>query len=228
MKKLIFVHGEKGGVGKSQTVIWIVESLLKKERDISIIEADEIGDINARYFPNGLSKPAPLSVAGDSSEAGINRIFDAVASTENDIVIVNLPAAASARLEPVAGDLVEALREIECQIYVIFVSDNQSHSLRFFESSMKSGFMSMADKTALVNNLFFDSYPDQWPITKSKQKANFVTSMPKIEIESLEVIKSNVKPIFELIDESSLNVFQKVRVRGWIKAAEPLVNFILE
>lgn len=228
MKKMVFIHGEKGGVGKSQAVIWMTENMLKNDIEVSIIEADAMLDIHARYNLYGISKYAPLSLEGDTEETGVNRIFEVMEECESDIIIVNLPAASSVKIEPVSGDLAGAVKDMGFELIVVFLSDNQSSSLKFYEKSMQSGLMSLADKTAVVNNLLWGDFPDLWPINQSKYKPNLTISMKKVQDESHEIIKSNPEPLFMILEKKMFHPFQTRRVNGWIDEAAHLVQFIKE
>jgi len=229
MKKIVFFYGEKGGVGKSQAVIWITENMIKNDCSFSIVEMDAINDIHGRYESSGISKYAPMFIENDTNEGGVNRLFNALTENQNDIVLINMPVAATSKIDPISEDLVSSLKDMGYEVIVVFISDNQKISLELYEKTMKDGIMSKADKTVVVNNLLFGDYPEYWHINKTKNKPNLMISMKKMERETNDaVMLTPDKPLLDIVQNDTINAFQARRVKSWIEEAAPLVNFILE
>lgn len=228
MKKIVFFYGEKGGVGKSQALLWVAENLLKNKINVLIIEADRIEDIHLRYETLGISKYSPLAIPKDGEESGINRVFDNLLENTNEIVLVNLPPAAAIKIEPLAGDFVSALHDMGYEVSVIFVADDKNHSLRTYEKTMNKGFMSKADKKIMIHNLLFGNFPESWPIKNIKQPPDFIIPMKEVEPYINDIIMAEYdKPVFDIIN-NRLNAFQSVMIKSWIDEAAPLVQFIKE
>lgn len=218
-KKIIFAHAEKGGVGKSQTLIWLSEYLRAIDIDHGIVEADTIRDVGARYSADY----APLQIAGDIDSAGIARLFDAIEAQNQSIVLVNLPAASNTILERDADDFFTALESTEASARVLYVADDQAHSEEFFIRSRDRGFLKYPDKTAIVRNLHFGPYTDIWPISRITDTPIF--DLPALDRNLMELIKKTQSPICDIVPK--LGKFEAVKVNKWIKQAGPVTEYIL-
>jgi len=230
MKNIIFFHGEKGGVGKSTALIMCAEYMMSNGISISVIEADRLTDVGQRYEAHGIVCFAPLELSGDRGDAGINRVFEAIMDCENDIVLVNLPGAASAKIEPSAEIIKESFADFEggAKMSVVFVADSQDHSRKFYDESFTNGLMRYADKTALVANLQLGKNPNTWSISSSKFKSGVNVVMDELEENISSIIKNAYLDLHSIMSQDLLNAFQKAKLRRWIKSAEPLVNYIIE
>lgn len=228
MKQVIFFHGEKGGVGKSQALIWFYENASLKGHNMSIIETDRLGDVAKRYKENATI--ALLEVSGDKgSSIGLSRMFNALEEINSDIVLINLPGAASAKVEPHAEEIKEALDSMECDMGVIFIADSQKHSLTFLRESQESGIFGLADKKAVVFNGLFGVGIESWPVTEFCKTMDVNSYfMPEIDDHLAEIARNTALPLSEFIESGELNLFEKVKVKKWIKSADTIVDYFVE
>ena len=114
-KKLILVHGDKGGVGKSTLASLIVDAALEAFGKVAVVEGDEkIDDVSSRFagvqgvtgFMVDLARP-------DASEEAVIALFEELEGAGlPDLVVVNTPASASATLDRQAAVLVEAAHDM--------------------------------------------------------------------------------------------------------------------
>lgn len=223
---IIFSHGDKGGVGKSTALIWLIENAISRGLDFGIIETDpKIPDVGDRYNNTHTVIYAPLEASGESDAMqGISRLFDAAVALEKTLIFVNLPAAASMRLDPEAALISEALKDSGFSLRVAFVSDDRSHSKALLEKSLSEGVMCFADENVvLLNGNFGGGDLAGWPVTKANTFGKDVTVsvMPKVSDVAWKVVNKYAAPINHLLPEvSSLNA--KILERWIDKATDPL------
>jgi len=224
MKNVIFFHSEKGGVGKSQALLWILENTVTNGKDFDIIEADTVKDIINRY--GDIATYAPLQVQDDIADMGVNRIFEAIEAAKSDLVFVNMPGASSAKIEPSADIFHEALEAIGVSACIIYLADDQKHSMDFYKSSMEKGFLGNANKVAILRNQFFGKVTENWAISKIKDSPIF--DMPALDPQISEIIKKTYTPLTEMAENGGgrLNTFERFKLRKWIETASPIVDFI--
>lgn len=233
MANVIFFHGEKGGIGKSTALIWALDNILMAGReDVGVIEADNVRDIKARYDKAGIVREAPLEAVDDESRlGGLMRLFETAAEMANEgkkLIFVNLPGRASIQLDPNAELMQEAMEEEGLKCTVVFVADADDHSKHLFESSMKSGLMSIADKKVVVLNLRHGSNPQAWPIMKSKVASDEIYEMPRIDPTVWESVKSIAAPVAIMAQDKDISVLKRNVLKRWIRSSGDLATLLQE
>lgn len=220
MKNVIFIDGDKGGVGKSQTLIWLAESLLSKGiESFDIVEADKQNDIGLRYGAGATF--APLFVdATDTASSGVARIFEAIENSQFDTVLVNLPAVASERIGGFVDEIRDVIDEMNARLFVVFVGDDQAHSLNFFNKSCESGLLSIATASAVVLNGRFSPVIEAFALHGETGSIPTIL-MPPLDERMVGKMKIEKSQPYS-VTMTSLTLLDRSIVRNWIKAAAPL------
>lgn len=224
---LVFSHGDKGGVGKSTALIWLIENHIANERgEFAIIETDpKIRDVGDRYKNHFAVAYAPLEVESETDALeGINRLFETAANLDKPTVFVNLPAAASLRLDPNSGLLAESFRDAGMSMRVAFVADDKRHSKALLEQSVASGVMGKADRSALILNGNFGPKPESWPVIQTDAKIGEAAVMRKINDFIWRSMSQYAAPLSVMMPE--LNALHKNIMRGWIKDADKIGAYL--
>lgn len=162
-KRLILVHGDKGGVGKSTLAGLAIDYAITHYGQVAVVEGDEkIDDVSSRFegvqgvtgFMVDLSRP-------DASEEAVIALFEELEGAGlPDVVVVNTPASASATLDRQATVLVEAAHDLGYTVRVAWMlgPDEASAAL-----SGESELCRLADrKVAVVNERFGDVKRFAW------------------------------------------------------------------
>lgn len=226
ISNIIFSHGDKGGVGKSTALIWLIENAISRGLDFGIIETDpKIPDVGDRYKNTHAVIYAPLEASGESDAMqGISRLFDAAVALDKSLIFVNLPAAASMRLDPESGLIADALKDSGFSLRVAFVADDRNHSKSLLEKSLSEGVMHFADENVVLLNANFGGGDlAGCPVTKANTfgKDVSVVVMPKVSDVAWKLVNKYAAPINDLLPElSSLNA--KILQRWIHQATEPL------
>lgn len=86
--KIIFIHGDKGGVGKSMVAQSLADYLMSTGAKVAIVEADTRNPDVARMFSGNL----PVAQTNVRSENGWMDVMDFVVQYPGYTIIVNTPA----------------------------------------------------------------------------------------------------------------------------------------
>lgn len=155
-----FVHGEKGGVGKSWFCRLLTEYCLTKiKAEIVLVESDSSNPDVGRYFPS-IQRKIFFS-EDDKRSYDVDRIFKL---SERLPVIVNLPA----QVDTPLNDWIERNGLVdedfdELLIYKWFVCTGEPDSIDLFKKSVTA--LSGKIRHVLVKNLgVTDSFEANWQI----------------------------------------------------------------
>lgn len=148
MKKIYFVGGGKGGVGKSTVSIAIIDFLLKEKKELLLIETDtsnpDVGKIFGKHIP-----VEPINL--DLKEGWINLINKAEENSDKDIVI-NTAARNNLGLVKYGAMLCDALDILGRELETIWIINRQRDSLNLLNEYM--GIITRGRITVL-RNLYF-------------------------------------------------------------------------
>jgi NAD(P)-dependent dehydrogenase (short-subunit alcohol dehydrogenase family) len=138
MKQMIFVHGDKGGVGKSTLAALIVDYALHSGLATALVEGDlTIRDVAPR-FENTAASIIDVDLARpDLSEDAIVALFSAVEEHLGDaeIVVINTPASSSATLDKQAEIIAPTIAEMGFSLRVAWMIDVGEDSARLANQS---------------------------------------------------------------------------------------------
>lgn len=148
MKKIYFVGGGKGGVGKSTVSIALIDFLLKENKEIVLVETDTSNPDVGKIF----SKIIPVEAINlDFKEGWINLINKAEENADKDIVI-NSAARNNIGLVKYGAMLCDALEPLNRQLDTIWVINRQRDSLNLlveYMNTINSG------RITVLRNLYF-------------------------------------------------------------------------
>lgn len=172
-KKIIIVHGDKGGVGKSMTASVIVDYYLANHdvNDVMVIECDNtVPDVGRRF--DGLVQCVNAPLTGEDPTEMIAKLIDLIESSDTSRIIVNLPASAGEAIDPLAADFIApAMEEIGVEIDVVFVVGKTKDSSLLAERSLLGGLVSVAkNKLAVLNGFFGNVESFNWSSSTSREK----------------------------------------------------------
>ncbi len=127
MKRIIFVHGDKGGVGKTEVAKRMAAVMLQAERPVTLVDGDNKNPgLHAAFEKSGLD----VQRINVMTPAGRDALFNLIADSPGD-VLIDLPARGSdvtARLTLDAASehgfsLELLLAEIDAELTIVFVID---------------------------------------------------------------------------------------------------------
>ncbi len=228
-KKIIFVHGDKGGTGKSLTSSVLVDYYLNNNRDLLVIEGDNTVPDVAKRFGN-LINGVSAGLAGDDPADAVSRIIEYVEKENSSRIVVNLPASAGETLDPLAADLIQpAFAELEYEINVCFVIGKTSDSSDLAEKSLNFGLAGISDnKTGVINGFFGNVETFDW--SNSKSRKNWLESggnevfLPSLhERVAREVLAGAFS---DYLNTTQLTIPNKILLKNWLAAAHKIGDLI--
>lgn len=153
MKKMIFVHGDKGGVGKSTFAILLADYYLHQDNTIALIEGDRmVRDVAPKFENLPDARVVEIDLARpDMSEDAIVLLFSAMETHlgDTEIAIINTPASSSATLDKQADIIAPTVKEMGYELRVCWMVDIGEDSARMADKSM---LCKMADKKIAILN----------------------------------------------------------------------------
>lgn len=159
-KKIVFCHGDKGGVGKSVLAAALVDIALD-HGPVALIEGDlKIRDLARRYEAvEGVTGYLIDLARPDSSQDAAIVLFDALERAGlPDCVIINLPASASGTVDQEADVIKAAATDMGYSIRVGWMLGAGEDSARL---AAESALCRIADRKVAIHNAAFG------PITHS-------------------------------------------------------------
>lgn len=127
MKRIFFIHGDKGGVGKTEVAKRMAAVMLQAGRAVTLVDGDDKNaGLHAAFEHSGLD----VRRIKVMTSAGRDALFDVIAENAGD-VLIDLPARGSdvtARLTQDGASedgfsLELLLREIDAELIILFVID---------------------------------------------------------------------------------------------------------
>lgn len=140
--KIIFSHGDKGGLGKTETATRTAAAYLAAGKPLTLIDGDAKNPGLHRLFDTPENTVHRCNVL---KTQGIEEMFELIASAEND-VLIDLPAGASAATEKLSGesaaegtiDLSEILIAINARAVVLFTIDQNPEPVAALRDELKA------------------------------------------------------------------------------------------
>lgn len=224
MKRLIIVHGDKGGTGKSHVAQVSAAALQAAGHPITLIDCDPMNPGLHRHFNDN---PDPVERINARKPEGFDDLIGAFFDAPGD-VLVDLPAAGSdttaafftAGTEAGTVDLESLLTEIGGRLTVLFVIDQGRDALVALDAEYKRMPTSVTDFVIVRNHRTdapferFENFAD-----KSKLDKAVIMDMPPLDrrvIETLVDHKTHLGKIDTIAEASFLMKSRaKAALRIW-------------
>ncbi len=223
MKKIILIHGDKGGVGKSTLAAALVDIALRAG-PVCVVEGDiKIADVARRYAGiTGVSGLAIDLARPDGSEDAIITLFDKIeAAAAPEIIIVNLPAGASSTVDAQAEILSSVAREMGYEIRVAWLLGAGEDSARL---AAESALCDIADrKIAVYNSAFGEPSRAVWMTHPARDawlsSGGLETIMPALASRVMTEIRDRPGRYSTLAaPDSGLTVLSSRIIKNWLTA----------
>ena len=234
MKKIFFVGGSKGGIGKSFLAMALVDLLLSERYRVLVIETDnansDVGKIFnnenvASFYPEAQVTLETLDL--DISD-GWSELFELV-EKENinqkfDFIVINSAARNDAAIADSGEAFVDALKELAVNFTTLWVINNQRDSmnaLRTFIGSIgnvdyilvKNLFFAPEDKFDLVEEFFNASTgkPDQAPKIAIRPQA--IANLLKLDERFSKRFYNDRMSLAQI--QAEANTFDRNKISRW-------------
>lgn len=217
MKRVIFVHGDKGGIGKTEVAKRTAAALL--ERGITLIDGDAK---NPGLYNSFNAENAPVRRHNVLRVEGREELFETIASTKGD-VLVDLPAGASAATEKMSDggtaegtiDLGMLLAEVQAQLVVMFVIDQNREPIQALRDELDV--FPDTTKWIVVRNHFherpFDLFNGSNTKARVEERGGILIDMARLDPAVTELMATEKSNLIRIQDSSQASFIQKLRAR---------------
>lgn len=148
MKKIYFVGGGKGGVGKSTVSIALVDFLLREKNEIFLVETDTSNPDVGKIF----SKNVPMEAINLDFKDGWIKLINKIEENADKDFVINTAARNNIGLVQFGPMLCDALDPLDRMLETLWVINRQRDSLNLLSEYMKT---ITRGRITVLRNLYF-------------------------------------------------------------------------
>jgi hypothetical protein len=224
VKRIFFVHGDKGGVGKTEVAKRMAAVMLQKGLPVTLVDGDNKNPGLHAAFEKSALDVKRINVMTPS---GREALFDVIAESPGD-VLIDLPARGSDVTERLARDgasedgfsLELLLAEINAELTIVFVIDQTRPPLAALRDELEA--LPATTGWIIVRNWREDRNFDLFD--KSKIKADLDTrDVPIIDMVRLDprvndILENAGLNLITAQTSDKLSHLQKMRVKAAVRS----------
>lgn len=224
MKRIFFIHGDKGGVGKTEVAKRMAAVMLQAGRAVTLVDGDNKNPgLHAAFEKSELD----VQCINVMTPAGRDTLFDVIAESPGD-VLIDLPARGSDVTERLARagasedgfSLELLLAEINAELRILFVIDQTRPPLAALRDELKA--LPATTSWIIVRNWREERDFDLFD--KSKTKADLdARGAPIIDLVRLDprvndILENEGLNLISAQTSDKLSMLQKMRVKAAIRS----------
>jgi hypothetical protein len=234
---MLFVHGDKGGVGKSLYASTVADYILGKTGEVIVVEGDKTicdvadrfkGVTGANVIRSDLSRP-------ETSEEAIIKLLEHLdgLDADGDIhIVVNTPANVSSTIDAQADLILPVVRDMGYKVMVAWMMGGGMSADLLIKSSLCAG----ADhKIAIVNSHFVDA--DSWLKSEAHgvwaEEGGLDGMLPKMTSSAVSAMQAHTEPLSVLAGvNGGQSIVMRQSLKNWLATAyaesvAPLYNGLM-
>lgn len=226
MKKMIFVHGDKGGVGKSTLASLIVDYALHNDFSTAIVEGDKtIRDVAPRFRDSQATLIDVDLARPDLSEEAIVGLFSAIEQhlADAEIVVINTPASASQTLDKQAEIIAPTVQALGFSLAVAWMIDIGEDSARL---ASQSGLCQVANRKIAVQNTRLKPR-EALPWHKHPAREKWLASggveaiLPGLTERVMGRVREIQAPFSQIVvdKENGLTIIERQSLKRWVESS---------
>jgi hypothetical protein len=225
MKRLMMIHGDKGGVGKTHVAQFTAAGFEAAGHSVTLIDGDAKNPGLFRYFDN---KPNPVLRINARRPEGIDALFEAYLEAPGD-VLVDLPAGGSDTTAGLTGtgsaagtvDITALMQETGGRLIILFVIDQGRDGIVALNDELRRLPTEVTEWIIVRNHRSetpFDRF-EKWAKENADVGRATILDMPSLDrrvIETLVTAKMHVGEIDQVQGASALlKMRAKSALRAW-------------
>jgi hypothetical protein len=224
VKRIFFIHGDKGGVGKTEVAKRMAAVMLQDGQPVTLIDGDNKNPGLHAAFQNGELDVHCINVM---TPTGRDALFDVIAQSPGD-VLIDLPARGSDVTERLNQDgasedgfsLELLLAEIEAELTIVFVIDQTRSPL----VALKDELAALPDATRwiIVRNWREDRDFTLFDTTKVKAdleaRGAAVIDMVRLDPRVNDILENASLNLITAQTSDTLSMLQKMRVKAALRS----------
>lgn len=221
MSRLILVHGDKGGVGKTTFARATLDYLHRKNRTPIVYDADNRNGQIYRFYKDVL----PIRQIDINVRGAFDEVLDKVAENKKlgtaTNIFVDLPAQAGNSVDIALSELrlVEALDSIRARATLLFVIGRTTDSINALQVAFDL-FSSIADFVVVKNEFFGEA--DRFVLYEASSTCQTLNKagakeflIPPLWGDTYDAVDKLNLPFFK-VAESNLQLSTRARVSAWL------------
>ncbi|MFV1877768.1 AAA family ATPase [Nioella sp.] len=224
MKRIFFIHGDKGGVGKTEVAKRMAAVMLQAGRAVTLVDGDNKNPgLHAAFEKSELD----VQCINVMTPAGRDTLFDVIAESPGD-VLIDLPARGSDVTERLNRDgasedgfsLELLLREIDAELRILFVIDQTRPPLAALRDELKA--LPATTSWIIVRNWREERDFDLFD--KSKTKADLdargapIIDLVRLDPRANDILENEGLNLISAQTSDKLSMLQKMRVKAAIRS----------
>ncbi|MGM0662124.1 MAG: hypothetical protein FKY71_14210 [Spiribacter salinus] len=224
MKRIFFIHGDKGGVGKTEVAKRMAAVMLQNGQPVTLVDGDDKNaGLHAAFKHSGLD----VQRIKVMTPTGRDALFDVIAESPGD-VLIDLPARGSdvtARLNQDGasedGFSLELLMdEIEAELTIVFVIDQTRSPL----VALKDELAALPDATRwiIVRNWREDRHFTLFDTTQVKSdleaRGAAIIDMVRLDPRVNDSLENAGLNLITAQTSDKLSMLQKMRVKAAVRS----------
>jgi hypothetical protein len=237
MNKVIFFHGDKGGVGKSFSCSVYLDYILygKGQAEIEesssappvVIEADPRNPDIYRFLKNNYDVKR-IGLLDLKNHEGWMDLADVISEHKDVEIIINLPAGAGQSIHEEIGLLSQVFEEFDRQVWVVWTMSRLLDSVALLEVAMNDFKRIPQVKWLALKNGFFGGAHQvyRWETSDLRkrciQSGNIEHYLPELHERVVDVVfpeTGDPVPFSLALQKETLKFSVRIELERWLKDA---------
>jgi hypothetical protein len=219
VKRIFIIHGDKGGVGKTEAAKRMAAAMMQSGKTVTLIDGD---NKNPGFHAAFQKADVDVRCINVMKSAGLDQLFEIIAESPGDILI-DLPARGSdvtARLASGGAsedgfDLSLLVEEIQAEIFIIFVIDQTRPPLVALRDELAA---LPSAKWVIVKNhreeREFDLFNKSKIKTDLEGKGAPVIDMIRLDPRVNDILENRGLNLLSALKSDDLSMLQKNRIKS--------------
>lgn len=222
--RIIFAHGDKGGIGKTQIATRTAAAFTAAGRDLILVDGDAK---NPGLFHLWNTPKRTVHCCNILRPDGIDELFEIIATADCD-VLIDMPAGGSAATERFARDgsaegsidLGELLTEIEARAIVLFAVDQNREPIVALRAELGAFPAEQTDWIA-VRNRYEDRPFTEFDASKTREalisRGGKIIDMPRLDPAVTSLMTRHALNLITIQSSDNASMISKIRARSALR-----------
>lgn len=231
-KRLVISHGDKGGTGKSTISGLVLENAIRLELRPYLIEGDTgIPDVAQRYRDHVAGVRIPLQRADAADQAIValfNQLESLLEADEADVVLINLPAGASATIDTRAQEIIAPTAEaLGLELVILYAIGPGLETVDAVAKSLDEGLCAISEmRIAVLNQYLGDVDRYDWMRSEVRERwyqgGGDERRLPELMPAIRDKVRALPGTLYQLAEGRApgLTIVERSVLFRWLRAVE--------